>query len=323
MNDGNLTLTNLLVTDELTGGSWVIASLEPWETRHYSTSYVVTEADVAAGRVLNVATATGKSPDPDYPNVKDDSDEVISPTKKPDGTPTFKLLKTETNLPERGYYLEGETVEYNITVTNTGSVAIIGFVLTDELNGVTILPGSGYTVKSQKEALIERLRPGQSVDVKASYKVTKEDVKRGSIRNVASGTGTGANGKKAEGNVTEVTVPTNDKTYRVTVHYYYLDDGSQAAPDQVQDGLRPSEDYDFLSPEIDGYWTLTTRVSGKTPAHDVEVSVYYISNSVSLPGIIPEVEDMLKSGMVLVLLDEYGTPMGIGSVTRNVGDCFE
>ena len=325
LNDGNQTLTNIVVTDELTGGRWEIASLAPWETRYYTTSYVVTKADLVAGRVLNVATATGKSPDPDHPTVSDDSNEVISPTKqpKPDGTPTYKLTKTETNLPDRGYYLEGETVEYTINVLNTSSIAIIGFVLTDQLNGATVLPGSGYTVKSQNQALIERLNPGQRVDVKVSYKVTKEDMKRGSIRNVASGTGTGSNGKKAEGNVTEVTVPTNEDTYDLTIHYYYLEDGSKAAPDHVMTGMKPSEDYDVLSPEIEGFWTLTTRVSGKMPAHNVEITVFYVPDSMTLPGMLSEVEDELKKGMTLVLLDEYGVPMGIGSVTRNVGDCFE
>ena len=62
-NDGNLTLTNVVVTDELTEDAWTIESLAPGESREFTAEYTVTEADVLAGKVVNVATATGTSPD--------------------------------------------------------------------------------------------------------------------------------------------------------------------------------------------------------------------------------------------------------------------
>ena len=61
-NDGNLTMTNVKVEDELTGLNETIDSLAPGEEKEFTTSYVVTEKDVEAGSVVNVATAKGADP---------------------------------------------------------------------------------------------------------------------------------------------------------------------------------------------------------------------------------------------------------------------
>ena len=69
-NEGNVTLSNITVVDELTGGSWAIASLAPGATStEFATSYTVTPADEQAGSVLNVATATGDDPQGEDPKV--------------------------------------------------------------------------------------------------------------------------------------------------------------------------------------------------------------------------------------------------------------
>ncbi len=70
INDGNLTITDITVTDELTGDEWTIESLAPGEESEvFTASYTVTENDIENGSVLNVATAKGTSPDPDNPDV--------------------------------------------------------------------------------------------------------------------------------------------------------------------------------------------------------------------------------------------------------------
>ncbi|WP_146131484.1 DUF7507 domain-containing protein, partial [Mongoliibacter ruber] len=62
-NTGNVTLSNVVVTDPLTGFIETIEGLAAGESKTFTTSYTVTQADVDAGRVLNVASATGKDPD--------------------------------------------------------------------------------------------------------------------------------------------------------------------------------------------------------------------------------------------------------------------
>ncbi|MBR2806431.1 MAG: hypothetical protein IKE18_06595, partial [Oscillospiraceae bacterium] len=68
-NDGNLTVTDITVTDELTGDKWAIASLAQGASREFTARYTVSEADAETGSVVNVATASGTSPDQDKPNV--------------------------------------------------------------------------------------------------------------------------------------------------------------------------------------------------------------------------------------------------------------
>ena len=83
LNDGNLTATNVEVKDDLTGDSWTIASLAPGATEQFETSYVVTQEDAEAGSVLNVATATGDSPDPKEPEIPVTPGEDPEPTQSP------------------------------------------------------------------------------------------------------------------------------------------------------------------------------------------------------------------------------------------------
>ena len=79
-NDGNVTISNIEVTDDLTGDKWTIDSLAPNESAEFKTEYTVTEADQDAGEVLNVATATGTDPEGEDPTVVPGKDP--EPTKK-------------------------------------------------------------------------------------------------------------------------------------------------------------------------------------------------------------------------------------------------
>ncbi|WP_422652860.1 DUF7507 domain-containing protein, partial [Algoriphagus sp. UBA3586] len=57
-NDGNVTLTDIVVNDPLTGFSATISSLAPGASEELETSYTVTQEDLDRGFVRNVATAT-------------------------------------------------------------------------------------------------------------------------------------------------------------------------------------------------------------------------------------------------------------------------
>ncbi len=80
-NDGNLTITDITITDDLTGDEWTIDSLAPGASEEFETSYTVTRDDVEAGEVLNVATAKGTSPDPEKPEVPVTPGEDPEPTR--------------------------------------------------------------------------------------------------------------------------------------------------------------------------------------------------------------------------------------------------
>ena len=63
-NDGNVAIDDVVLSDALTNDKWTVGTLKPGESHKEITSYTVTAKDVTNGKVVNVATATGKSSDP-------------------------------------------------------------------------------------------------------------------------------------------------------------------------------------------------------------------------------------------------------------------
>ena len=171
----------------MTGDEWKEDSLAPGESKDYTASYTVTEADVLAGKVVNVATATGTSTDPDDPEVPVEPGKNTEPTVKKDGHLTVEKVTT-SETPEDGYPV-GATIEYKITVVNDGNLTITDITVTDELTG--------------DEWKVESLAPGESKDFTASYTVTEADAEVGEVVNVATAAGTSPDPDKPE-------VPTED-----------------------------------------------------------------------------------------------------------------
>ena len=62
-NDGNVDVSNLKVTDALTGDKWTIETLQAGKSKVYTAKHTITEADARNGWVTNIVTATGKGPD--------------------------------------------------------------------------------------------------------------------------------------------------------------------------------------------------------------------------------------------------------------------
>ena len=109
----------------------------------------------------------------------------------------------------------------------------------------------------------------------------------------------------------QVTTLTNRRTgggggpvrYRLTVLYRYLD-GTTAAP-TVTEMHSQGDHYNVVSPVIPGYTANIKIVQGTMPNHDVTVIVLYI------PG-----DDLVE-------IPDYETPLGLGNVSLNIGDCYE
>lgn len=172
-NTGNLTLTNIVVKDDLTNTSWIIAKLAPGETsQDLIATYKVTESDIKVGKVVNVATVD-KIDDP-TPHNPDDP--------KPDVTPGKEIVETEESNPHltiskkadahKAYKL-GETIHYTIHATNDGNLTLTNIVIGDDLTGET------WTIKS--------LAPNEtSQDFTTSYVITEKDIKKGQVKNIAT-----------------------------------------------------------------------------------------------------------------------------------------
>src|SRR5690606_20720924 len=177
-NTGNVTLSNVSIADELEGlseityGEWpgAAGTLAPGQSVTATASYTLTQADRDAGIVENTATTTGTPPTGDPVTDEDDFDQPVPQA------PGISLVKTGA--------LEGDTIGYEFTATNTGNVTLTDVSIADELVGLSEVtygewPGAAGT-----------LAPGQSVTATASYTLTQADRDAGTVENTATTTGT-------------------------------------------------------------------------------------------------------------------------------------
>ncbi|WP_041295573.1 Ig-like domain-containing protein [Dokdonia sp. 4H-3-7-5] len=192
-NTGNVTVTNIVVTDPLvtvTGGPIDLAP-DAIDATTFVAQYVLTQEDVDAGMVENQALATGQNPNGD--DVVDTSDddssvegeEDVTVTDLPEDPGMIAIVKTGTFNDEDGdgFAQAGETITYNFTITNTGNVTVTNIVVTDPLVTVT-----GGPIDLAPDAI-------DATTFVAQYVLTQEDVDAGMVENQALATGQNPNGE--------------------------------------------------------------------------------------------------------------------------------
>ncbi|RZV44458.1 MAG: DUF11 domain-containing protein, partial [Acidimicrobiales bacterium] len=170
-NTGNVTVTGIALSDDLIGAiSCPATSLTPSANFVCTASYTVTQADIDAGSVTNIATVDGTP-----------AGGMLAPatdTVTVDGTqaPALTTLKTATTT---SYDSVGDTISYQYVVSNAGNVTITDpvSVSDDKIASVSCpaLPRGG-------------LLPTDSITCTAVYVVTQADIDTGSVVNTASST---------------------------------------------------------------------------------------------------------------------------------------
>ncbi len=184
-NTGNVTVSNIVITDplvEVTGGP---ISLDPnqGDSETFSAVYAITQDDIDRGFVENQALALGQ--DPNGNDVSDLSDEENALeddptiTDLPFGEGAIALIKTGMFNDANGDGLAqvGETITYSFTVTNVGAVTLSNITISDPLVSVV---GGPIT-----------LAPGESdsTTFTATYVITQADLDIGNVENQAIVTG--------------------------------------------------------------------------------------------------------------------------------------
>lgn len=86
------------------------------------------------------------------------------------------ISKHITNV-QNGPYRFGDTVEFQITVTNTANFPITNVRVTENLLGANFVAGSGYTLSSDTEAVIASIPANSSVILTAEYEIP-DDITR-------------------------------------------------------------------------------------------------------------------------------------------------
>jgi pilin isopeptide linkage protein/uncharacterized repeat protein (TIGR01451 family) len=100
-NTGEVALTDVKVADDLTDEKWTIDELKAGASETFTTTYKVTDKDVKAGSVLNVATAEADNPvDPDKP-LKDKDNKKV-PTGSDKNPPKKKIIPQTNDITPTG-----------------------------------------------------------------------------------------------------------------------------------------------------------------------------------------------------------------------------
>ncbi|MFT3892850.1 MAG: hypothetical protein QM730_14555 [Anaerolineales bacterium] len=144
-NVGNVTLHNATVTDPLAGLSAITCNSTTIPVDGHITctaTYAVTQADIDAGSVYNLATADSKESEPD----DDDNTEPLPQN------PLIQVVKTSTTT---NISAAGQVVPYTFTVTNEGNVTLTGITVTDPNCDAAPVYVSGDTNTDTKLQLAE------------------------------------------------------------------------------------------------------------------------------------------------------------------------
>ena len=294
-NTGNLTLTNVVVKDELTDDEWTVEDeMKPGDEKEFTAEYVVTEEDIKAGKVLNVATATAEDKDPDenpevIPGTKEDPTDPAAPKAEVDKN-AIEEIDAETGL-AKAKWIVGDTIKYEIIVKNTGNLTLTDLTVDDDMEAtgdakftnIAELTESGIVIEEvdQDTAIIKSLAPGAEVKILAEYTILRDDAGK-TISN-----GVLVDNPEIEPDKDEEPTPV-ERLYNLIIHYVDAA-GNALAPDYV-DKLVEGEIVSVNSPVISGYTTavlvVTTAPDGM-PAKDVEIYVVYTA----IPTSGPETDD--------------------------------
>jgi gliding motility-associated-like protein/uncharacterized repeat protein (TIGR01451 family) len=200
-NEGNVSLSNIVVDDPLLGGPIAgpdsgdtdnDGELDVTETWVYTATYAITQDDIDAGEVINQAQA--KAADPMGNVVTDLSDE--SSVSEDDPTvvelcqdPAIAIVKTGEFNDEDGDGCSDidETISYTFTVTNEGNVSIANVTVTDPMLA-TITGPTGDTDGDGELDVTE------TWVYEASYTITQADIDAGQVTNQATAEGTAPDG---------------------------------------------------------------------------------------------------------------------------------
>ncbi|MCP3936162.1 MAG: DUF11 domain-containing protein, partial [Actinomycetia bacterium] len=204
INDGNVTLTAVTLTDPLPGlsafacGSDTLpVTMAPGATVSCTATYSVVQADVDAGRIDNTATASGLQPS-GLP-ISDDDDETVFADRNP-SIDLAKSLLANADEDASGDVSLGDTLTYQFVATNDGDVGLDNVAITDPLAGLSALscgPSAGSS-----------LAPTEAMTCTATYSVTQADIDLGQVVNVATAVGDDSGGGGSVNDTDSVTIST-------------------------------------------------------------------------------------------------------------------
>ena len=350
-NAGNVPYTNVKVEDPLTKLTATIETLPVGETQTFTTEYVVTEADVLEGHVLNTATAKGdeiKDPASNEPKEPNGGDDVETPTFAP-----ITVKPKDVTATYNGAAITGKDVEITSGKLLEGhklSAAVDGSGVNAGSYALTLDPAKIKIVdannKDVSEMYARTILPGTLTIAKRSVLITSQSatktydgsaLTRPAVTITGDGFVPGELAKaEATGSITNVgstpntiqyttTGAFNAANYSIALSVGTLTVTEKPKPEPrrtfnltinyvYQNGKRAAASYNRGGLKNGETFDITSPVIAGYTASETVVSGTIYNRDIKVTVIYT------ANG---VNLDDYGVPLGLGNITMNVGDCFE
>jgi uncharacterized repeat protein (TIGR01451 family) len=177
-NSGNVTLSGPFTVDDdkattsRVGAVPVPDELAPGDHITFTATYTITQADLDAGSVTNIAQGFGYFDDEIVESNEDDE------TVTAEQAPALTLVKTAAPV---FYDSVGDVITYTYTLTNSGNVTLSGPFTVDDDKATTSRVGA--------VPVPDVLAPGGTITFTATYVITQADLDNGSVTNIAQGHG--------------------------------------------------------------------------------------------------------------------------------------
>ncbi len=251
-NSGNFKISGPITVTDNKIGTFTISTkdLAAGATVSGKATYKITSQNLKDGSVTNLAYATGI-----YNKQKVKSNQASS-TVKTNQKPALTIIKSASPTI---YSAVGQTITYAYKVTNSGNVKISGpITVTDNKIGT-------FTISTKD------LATGATVSGKATYKITSQNLKDGSVTNLAYATGI-YNKQKVTSNQASSTVNTNQKPALTII--------KSASPTT----------YNYAGQTITYMYKVTNsgdvKISGPITVTDNKIGTFTISTKDLAPGAI-------------------------------------
>ncbi|MEQ6204566.1 hypothetical protein ABMC88_16115 [Sulfitobacter sp. HNIBRBA2951] len=231
LNDGNVSLDNVVLDDTFTRRDGTVLSLSPTltagdgatvgtidvgETWEYRATYALTQADIDAGGVRNSAEVTTTAPDDtlvadtsDNGNDADGNTEDDETVVNLQGTPGVSLVKSLNAAASVPFTTLGQVMPFDFVVTNSGNMTLTApITVSDPLIDAQGLGGVACPAPP--------LAPGASLTCTGSYTITQDDLDTGTVTNTATASVTQPLLPVAPGDPTEATATSDPSSVEIT-----------------------------------------------------------------------------------------------------------
>ena len=279
----------------------VFKNVQPGKEISTTAVYKVTDADVINQTFTNKVKATFSGVDKEYTGI-DTVDKFVE--SKSD------LVITKEVVGQKSEYKIGDTVEYKITVKNTGNLTQNNILVEDQMNAagaarITRVEGAKGDTNGANVTL-DTLAPSETATITVEYTVVKED--RGNrITNAAVAQSDG-------GEKTTPEVPVDvENVYDIHVKHALADgeEGGVALPEDYDiENLKPGTDKILEAEDVEGYVAYPSTQTATIENEDVTVTFVYYKDSIGTDPTNPDQPDNIP--------DRYQTVVRFEAVNGTV-----